>query len=182
MLLAPFYAARQIGFWTDERGTNELDGGRPWYRTYACADGGWVAVGAIEPQFYAELLDGLGLDAATIPDRSDAAQHAALHQLFESIFRTRTRDEWAAHFADRDACVAPVLTLAEAPDHPHNVARRTFVDVDGIVEHAPAPRFDRTPGAIGSRCYAGQQTDEILIDLGFDTAGIASLRASGAVA
>lgn len=182
MLLAPFYAARQIGFWTDERGTNELDGGRPWYRTYECADGGWVAVGAIEPQFYAELLDGLGLDAAAVPDRNDAAQHAALHELFEATFRTRTRDEWAEHFAGRDACVAPVLTLAEAPNHAHNVARETFVDVDGIVEHAPAPRFDRTPGSVGPRCYAGQQTDEILTELGFDRARIESLRADGAVA
>ena len=182
MLLAPFYAARQIGFWTDDRGTNELDGGRPWYRPYECADGGWVAVGAIEPQFYAELLDGLELDASAIPDRNDPAQHAALHALFETTFRTRTRDEWAAHFAGRDACVAPVLTLAEAPRHEHNRARGTFVDVDGIVQHAPAPRFDRTPGAVGGRCYAGEQTDEILTDLGFDAAAIASLRADGAVA
>ena len=182
MLLAPFYAARQVGFWTDERGTNELDGGRPWYRPYECADGGWVAVGAIEPQFYAALLDGLGLDAAAVPDRADPAAHDALHALFESTFRTRTRDEWAVHFASSDACVAPVLSLAEAPQHAHNVARGTFVDVEGVAQHAPAPRFDRTPGAIGARCLAGEHTDDVLSALGLSAAEIASLRADGAVA
>ena len=182
MLLAPFYAARQIGFWTDERGTNELDGGRPWYRTYECADGGWVAVGAIEPKFYEALLVGLELDGRVIPDRNDPAQHDALHALLESRFRTRPRDDWAAHFAGEDACVAPVLTLAEAPIHPHNVARGTFVEVEGMVQHAPAPRFDRTPGAVGGRSYAGQHTDEILAELGVSPAELASLRASGAIA
>jgi alpha-methylacyl-CoA racemase len=181
MQLAPFYAARQVGFWSDERGTNDLDGGRPWYRTYACADGGYVAVGAIEPKFYAALLVGLDLDARAIPSRDDPAQHDALHALFEERFRTRSRDEWAAHFADSDACVAPVLSLAEAPVHPHNVAREVFHEVEGVIQQAPAPRFDRTPGSIGPRCYPGQHTDEILRELGFDDARVAELRAAGAV-
>jgi alpha-methylacyl-CoA racemase len=182
MLLAPFYAARQLDFWSDERGTNELDGGRPWYTTYECEDGGWVAVGAIEPQFYAELLVGLDLDPSMVPDRQDPLQHEALRAVFAERFRSRPRDEWEAHFADRDACVAPVLTLAEAPAHPHNVAREVFTQVEGVLQPSPAPRFSRTPGAIGPRCYAGQHTDEVLAELGYRTDDIAKLRADTAVA
>lgn len=182
MLMAPFYAARQIGFWSDDRGTNMLDTGAPFYDTYECGDGGYVAVGAIEPQFYAALLATLELDADALPDRDDRTQWDALRAVFAKIFRTRTRDEWAEVFSDRDACVAPVLTLAEAPEHPHNVARRTFVEVDGVRHPAPAPRFDRTPGALAVKaCYAGQHTGEVLAELGYDDETIAALRGRGAV-
>jgi len=183
LLMAPFYAARQIGFWSDERGTNLLDTGSPYYDTYECADGGWVAVGAIEPQFYAALLDGLGLAAADLPDRDDRTRWPELRAALAARFRTRTRDEWAEHFAGVDACVAPVLGLAEAPQHPHNVARGTFEQVEGVIHPAPALRFDRTPAAIvRPPCHAGQHTDEILRDLGFDEQAIARLRGRGAVA
>ena len=183
MLMAPFYAARQIGFWTDDRGTNMLDTGAPYYDTYECADGGYVAVGAIEPQFYAELVDGLGLDAATLPDRDDRAQWHDLRAVLTSCFRTKSRDEWAAIFATRDACVAPVLTLSEAPEHPHNVARATFVEVEGVRHPAPAPRLDRTPGDLSvPACYAGQHTDAVLHELGYDDGDVSRLRAAGSVA
>ena len=183
MLMAPFYAARQIGFWSDDRGTNMLDTGAPFYDTYECADGNYVAVGAIEPQFYAALLATLGLDPAAVPDRDDRTQWDALRAVFAKLFRTHTRDEWAAVFADTDACVAPVLTLAEAPEHPHNVARGTFVEVDGVRHPAPAPRFDRTPGELAVKaCYAGQHTDDVLRELGYDDAAVADLRVGGAVA
>jgi alpha-methylacyl-CoA racemase len=183
MLMAPFYAARQIGFWSDDRGTNMLDTGAPFYDTYQCSDGGYVAVGAIEPQFYAELLDGLGLDAQALPDRDNRELWDELRTIFTACFRTRTRDEWANVFEGRDACVAPVLTLAEAPEHPHNVARSTFVEVDGVLHPAPAPRLDRTPGELAVKaCYAGQHTDDVLQELGYDEAAVADLRAGAVVA
>src|SRR5882757_3659757 len=183
MLMAPFYAARQIGFWSDDRGTNMLDTGAPFYDTYECADGGYVAVGAIEPQFYAELLNGLGLDANALPNRDDREQWDALRAVFAGCFRARTRDEWAAAFAGRDACVAPILSLDEAPTHPHNVERQTFLDVDGVRHPAPAPRFDRTPGALAVKaCYAGQHTNDVLAELGYDQPRIEELRLAGAVA
>jgi alpha-methylacyl-CoA racemase len=182
LLMAPFYSAQQVGFW-GERGTNMLDSGAPYYDVYECADGGWVAVGAIEPQFYAELLDGLGLTAADVPDRNDQSAWPALREVLASRLRSRTRDEWAAHFAGRDACVAPVLTLAEAPAHEHNVARGTFLDAGGVQQPAPAPRFERTPGAVSRPpCYAGQHTDEILRGLGYEDPRIAALRAEQAIA
>jgi alpha-methylacyl-CoA racemase len=183
LLMAPFYAARQIGFWSDERGTNMLDTGSPYYDTYECADGAYVAVGAIEPQFYAALLDGLDLSNADLPDRDDRSQWSELRAVFAARFKSRTRDEWAEHFAGRDACVAPVLTLAEAPDHPHNVANGTFVEIDGVIHPAPAPRFDATPAAIDRRpCYAGEHTDDVLREVGCDESAIERLRADGAVA
>jgi alpha-methylacyl-CoA racemase len=183
MLMAPFYAARQIGFWSDERGTNMLDTGSPYYDTYECADGGYVAVGAIEPQFYVELLDGLELDPNALPNRDDRSQWEQLRAVFAARFRTRTRDEWADVFAGRDACVAPILTLAEAPEHPHNVARQTFVDVDGVRHPAPAPRFDRTPGELAVKaCYAGQHTDDVLGELGYDHDSVTDLRGRAVVA
>jgi alpha-methylacyl-CoA racemase len=180
LLMAPFYAARQIGFWSDERGTNLLDTGSPYYDTYECADGGHVAVGAIEPQFYAELLRGLGLDEREVPNRDDRTRWDDLRTVFAARFKERTRDEWAAHFAGMDACVTPVLTLLEAPMHPHNVDRGTFTTVHDVTHPAPTPRFDRTPGGIQPSCYPGQHTDDILRELGRDD--IAALRAARVVA
>jgi alpha-methylacyl-CoA racemase len=183
LLMAPFYAARQIGFWSDERGTNMLDTGSPYYDTYECADGKYVAVGAIEPQFYAALLDGLELSASDLPDRDDRTKWSELRAVFAARFKSRTRDEWADHFGGRDACVAPVLGLAEAPKHPHNAANHTFVEVDGVIHPAPAPRFGTTPASIDRKpCYAGEHTIEVLRELGCDGDEIEQLRADGAVA
>ncbi|HEY2815286.1 MAG TPA: CaiB/BaiF CoA-transferase family protein [Acidimicrobiales bacterium] len=182
LLMAPFYAARQIGFWSDERGTNMLDTGSPYYDTYECADGAYVAVGAIEPQFYALLLEGLGLSDGDVPDRDDRAQWHELRSIFAARFKSHTRDEWAERFGALDACVAPILTLAEAPAHPHNVARDVFVEIDGVIHPAPAPRLGGTPGAITRPpCYAGQHTDEVLRELGIDSDEMARLRAGGTV-
>ncbi|WP_422738023.1 CaiB/BaiF CoA transferase family protein [Micromonospora sp. WMMD729] len=133
------------GLWTAPRGRNLLDGGAPFYDTYATSDGGFMAVGALEPAFYGELLAGLGLAEEDLPPQYDPSGWDVLRRRFTERFAEQTRDEWAAVFAGRDACVAPVLAPGEAHRHPHNAARRTFVEVDGEVQPAPAPRFDRTP-------------------------------------
>ncbi len=143
LLTSLFHAFRARGLWSDQRGANLLDGGAPFYRCYACRDGGFVAVGALEPQFYAALLAGLGIPADEAP-QFDIAGWPALHGRFAAMFATRDRDSWAEHFAGTDACVTPVLTLAEAPSHPHNAARGAFVEA-GVLQPAPAPRFDGAP-------------------------------------
>lgn len=130
------------GLWDEQPGTNLLDGGAPFYDTYTCADGRFVAVGALEPQFFAALLDGLGLDAATLPPQLDRAGWPRMRQVLTDVFATRSRDEWAEIFDGTDACVTPVLTPWEASTHPHAVARGSFVDIDGVTMPAPAPRFE----------------------------------------
>jgi alpha-methylacyl-CoA racemase len=147
LLMSMFYAMHGAGYWRDTREANLLDGGAPFYRTYACADGGHVAVGAIEPAFFAALLAGLGLDATEI-DQGDRSTWPALASRFAARFAERSRDDWAAVFGGTDACVTPVLSLAEAPDHPHNHARATFAAPSGPMQPMPAPRFSATPAAI----------------------------------
>ncbi|MBW8752830.1 MAG: CoA transferase [Sphingomonadales bacterium] len=140
------YTMFGIGMWQDEREVNVLDGGAPFYNTYETADGKFVSIGSIEPQFYAILLDKLGLtgDPAFAQD-ADRATWPAVKERLRALFKTRTRDEWCAIMEDTDICFAPVLSLAEAPRHPHNVARGTFVEEGGIIQPAPAPRFSGTP-------------------------------------
>ena len=179
-----------LGAWQDTRGTNLLDGGAPFYATYPCADGGFVAVGAIEPAFFAALLDGLGLDASLAGDQQDPARWPALRAAIAGRFATATRDDWAARFDGTDACVTPVLSLAEAPEHPHHRARGTFdVGLAGPVPEAargwpmpaPAPRLSRTPGGVGRDAPTpGAHTREVLAEAGMDGAGVAALLASGA--
>lgn len=147
---AMIYGMAGQGAWADRRMANALDGAAPFYTTYRCACGGHVAVGAIEPKFWAALLDGLGLSAADLPDRNDPAHWPALRDRLAAVFATRRRDDWDALFARTDACVAPVLSVAEAPQHPHNRARGAFVRADGLTQPAPAPKLSRTPGAIGA--------------------------------
>ncbi|MFB6672436.1 CaiB/BaiF CoA transferase family protein [Streptomyces sp. NPDC056390] len=147
LLSQMIWSMRGQGSWSDERGTNVLDGGAPFYDTYACADGRYVAVGAIEPQFYAQLLTGLGLSAENLPAQRDRTGWPQLRETFAAAFATRTRDEWAAVFSGTDACVSPVLAFAEATTHPHAARREAFVEIDGVVQPAPAPRFSRSrPG------------------------------------
>jgi alpha-methylacyl-CoA racemase len=139
-----FWSLRAGGLWTDQRGANLLDSGAPYYDTYACSDGRYMAVGALEPQFYAALLAGLGLTEASLPDRSDPAAWPVLRQRFTEVFASRGRDEWMAVFEGTDACVAPVLSFAEVSAHPHIAARGTIIEVGGVPQAAPAPRFSRT--------------------------------------
>jgi alpha-methylacyl-CoA racemase len=146
VLSAMTYTLFANGMWKDERESNVLDGGAHFYEVYETADGKWVSVGPIEPQFYALLLDKLGLsDEAALVDPMGRAHWPRLKARFEAIFRTRTRAEWCEMLEDIDACFAPVLSLGEAPHHPHNVARSTFVEADGLLQPAPAPRFLGTP-------------------------------------
>lgn len=147
LLMSLFLALRQTGNWVDERQSNMLDGGMPYYRCYACADGKSVAVGALEPQFYRQLLEGLTLAPEDHPQH-DKGQWLKTQHAFEERFRSKKRDKWMAIFAGTDACVSPVLTVPEAINHAHNQSRNCFVEVDGFVHPAPAPRFSRTPGAI----------------------------------
>jgi alpha-methylacyl-CoA racemase len=170
------------GRWRDEAGVNFSDTGSPFYEVYECLDGRFVGVGAIEAPFYRELVDRLGLDGSDLPDRRDEANWPALKERFAAVFRTRTRDEWAELFATSDACVAPVLSLTEAPRHPHNVARQTFVDHGGIVQPAPAPRFSRTPARLDRTPPApGEHTAEILSEVGYTSDQIADLVRRAAV-
>ena len=137
-------ALRSMGAWTDDRASNILDGGAPFYDTYACADGGYVAVGALEPLFFAALLEGLGLTLAEVGDPRDRTNWPGMRSQFTRLFASRPRDEWVAHFDGTSACVTPVLTYAEASEHPHLVARGTFAHGEGGLQSAPAPRFSRT--------------------------------------
>jgi alpha-methylacyl-CoA racemase len=181
-LMTMTYAFRQLGLWTEGRGVNVLDTGAPFYEVYDTADGKWFAVGAIEPQFYAELLRVLGLDPAELPAQNDREQWPAMKERFAAIFRTRTRDQWTEAFSGTDACGAPVLSPWEAHTHPHNQARGTFVEVEGIVQPGPAPRFSRTPGAVHNPPpVAGRDTDAALAAWGIDAARVQELRGAGAV-
>lgn len=141
------WSFRGKGLWSDERGVNLLDTGAPFYDTYETSDGKYMAVGSIEPQFYALLLKGLELDTADLPQQMDVSSWPKMKDIFTEKFLSKTRDEWAAIFHGTDACVSPVLTFAEAPDNEHIAARGSLVELDGVTQHAPAPRFSRTqPG------------------------------------
>lgn len=148
-LMAMIYGLQQAGLWQDRRGVNLLDGGAHFYGTYRCRCGGFVAIGAIEPQFYRELLTRMGLDPAEFTPQLDAGRWGELRARLAEAFLERSRDEWCALLEGSDACFAPVLSLSEAPEHPHNRARGTFVAHDGVTQPAPAPRLSRTPGRIG---------------------------------
>jgi alpha-methylacyl-CoA racemase len=147
LLSTMFHGLAAGGLWSEERGRNILDTGAPWYDAYQTKDDKYVAIGAIEPKFYAALIERLGLAAQPLPQQYDRKRWPELRALFTTAFRAKTRDEWCAIFEGSDACFAPVLTFSEARSHPHAVAREGFVDIDGITQPAPAPRFGRTPGA-----------------------------------
>ncbi|MEU8306992.1 CaiB/BaiF CoA-transferase family protein [Actinomadura sp. NPDC048955] len=169
------------GIWEDRRGVNMLDTGAPWYDVYETSDGRHMAVGAIEPQFYAEFLRRLGLDGEDLPAQYDRDRWPAMRDRFAAAFRTRTRDEWAEVFVPSDACVAPVLSMTEAAEHPYNTSREVFPDLAGHRQPAPAPRFSRTPADTdGVPVLPGGQTRAVLDELGFDDAE--ALLKEGAVA
>ncbi|RMD83161.1 MAG: CoA transferase [Candidatus Dadabacteria bacterium] len=177
------FGMAQAGLWSSQRGTNLLDTGAPFYDTYETADGKFVAVGAIEPQFYAALLEGLGLDADSIPHQMDRGAWAQTREVFAERFRQRTRQEWSEVFDGTDACVAPVLELEEAADHPHNRSRATFVPgPQGSRLPAPAPRLSRTPGVASAEApIPGQHNREIFGELGLSEEEIERLTKAGAI-
>jgi alpha-methylacyl-CoA racemase len=182
-LMTMTHSFRAMGIWNDERGTNMLDTGAHFYDVYETADGGYVSIGSIEPQFYAELLRLTGLEGEDLPWQQDRTQWPALKERLAGIFRTKTRDEWCEIMEGTDVCFAPVLSIPEAVAHPHNVERGTFVEVAGLTQPGPAPRFSRTaPVVAGPPAHAGQHTDEVLAEAGFDAERIAKLREAGAIA
>ena len=181
-LMAMFYEWAHRGRWTDDRRANLLDGGAHFYDTYRCKDGRWVAVGAIEPQFYAELLKRLGLDDPEFALQLDRTRWESLRGKLAARFAEKTRDEWCAILEGTEACFAPVLAMSEAPDHPHLKARGSLVEYAGAVQPAPAPRFSLTPGAIqGPPPDVGQHDREALLDWGFSAEAVETLRAAGAI-
>jgi len=181
-LMTAIYGLHAAGLWSDKRGDNVLDTGAPWYNVYETKDGKHVSIGSIEGRFYDELLRLTGLDKETLPAQRDRKGWPVLLQKFTAAFKTKTRDEWCAVMEGSDVCFAPVLSMAEAPLHPHMKARGTFVEVDGVVQPAPAPRFSRTrPEIQRGAAKAGADTVEALGDWGFSAAEIAGLRQAGAI-
>ena len=183
LLNTMMFSLRKIGMWIDARGKNLLDTGAHFYDAYETRDGKYVSIGSIEPQFYAELLRLAGLEGEELPRQMDRERWPELKVRFAALFKTKTRAEWCELMEGSDVCFAPVLSMAEAPEHPHNRARGTFVEVDGNVQPAPAPRFSRTPcEVVRAPAAPGQHTDEALADWGLDAESIAKLRESKAVA
>ena len=179
LLMAAMYSLRAMGQWRDQRESNFLDGAAHFYDTYECADGQWLAVGAIEPQFYQQFLTICGVSDPDPRQQWQPNTWPIMKQRLRVALRTRTRDEWCALFADTDACVTPVLDMQEAPAHPHNQARQSFVDGDGLIQPAPAPRFSRTPAAIqGPPATSVQATEVWLAEWGFSAAEIAEFEST----
>ena len=178
-----FYGMTRGGFHTGPTGTNLFDGGSPFYNVYETADSKYVTVAPIEAKFYAQLLEKLGLDPATLPDQNDMSGWPEIRARFAEVFRTKTRDEWDAILEGTDCCYAPVLSFAEAEQHPHNVARGSFVPVDGSQPQLrPMPRLSRTPGEVGTTyAYPGCDTETVLGEMGLDATEIAALSESGVV-
>ena len=183
LLMSMFWGMRNAGFWSDERGTNLLDTGAHFYEVYACADGKYISLGSIEPQFYAELLKLSGLEREELPAQMDRSQWPAMKERVAALVKTRSRDEWCRIMEGSDVCFAPVLAMSEAPAHPHNASRKTFIEIAGMTQPAPAPRFSRTPPeVVRPPAHAGQHSAEVLAGWGFSEAEIRGLRESKAIA
>jgi alpha-methylacyl-CoA racemase len=181
-LMTPTYGAHAAGQWVDERESNRLDGGCHHYGVYETRDGKHVAIGPNEPQFYALMLKELGLEGETLPGQTDRTHWPAMRERFAKIFKTRTREEWTARLEQKDVCFAPVLSMSEAPRHPQNKARGSFVEVDGVLQPGPAPRFSRTPSAVTcGPAFAGEHSTQVLADWGIEKKKIATLVETGAV-
>src|SRR5450631_3044256 len=180
LLTTMFWGMRAAQRWSDVRGDNILDSGTPWYDTYETSDGQYIAIGAIEPKFYAALLERLGFADEKLPDQHDRAGWPALRARFAAAFATKTRDEWCRVFEGSDACFAPVLTFADAARHPHALARQGYVAVGNVTQPAPAPRLSRTPGRVRrAPPERGAQGREALVDWGFADVEIARLAQLG---
>jgi alpha-methylacyl-CoA racemase len=179
-LMTMFYGMTAMGIWKDERGSNMLDGGAHFYDTYETKDGKYVSIGSIEPQFYKELMEKTGIDDPAFAAQMDRSAWPTLKEKLAAKIRTKTRDEWDAIMSGSDVCYAPVLSLAEAPKHPHNVARKTFVELDGVVQPAPAPRFSRTAPEVQGPPRAADNVAS-LGAWGFSADEVAKLKAAGAI-
>jgi len=181
-LMAAIYGLRAAGRWTDVRGENILDTGAHYYDVYETSDGKYISIGSIEPKFYAELLRLSGLQQEELPRQNDRPAWPGLKDRVAKIFKTKTREEWCKLMEGSEVCFAPVLSMQEAPNHPHNRQRGTFVEVDGVVQPAPAPRFSRTPSAIQRPpATPGEHTEEALREWGLSTTELVQLRGSGAI-
>lgn len=178
LLMSMMYTLKAMGQWQQQRGSNLLDGGAHFYDTYQCRDGRWISVGAIEPQFYALLLEKTGITDPDFQQQWDRSRWPRLKEKLAAVIAQRTRDEWCAVFDGTDACVAPVLDMEEAPRHPHNRSRNTFTEVAGVVQPAAAPRFSRTPPAPPSAPRTGSEPDALL-DWGFSAGELADLGVRG---
>jgi alpha-methylacyl-CoA racemase len=184
LLMTMMWSMRAAGQWRDERGSNFLDSGAPFYDVYECADGRYVSIGSIEPKFYALLLQKLAIADEMEGQQMDRSAWPAMRERIAARFLTRTRDEWCKVMEHTDVCFAPVLSMAEAPQHLHNAARATFIEVDGTVQPAPAPRFSASPAPTPVMPAADRgvaATDELLQSFGIDAARIRVLRAEGAI-
>ncbi len=181
-LMAIFYGLKASGFWTDDRGTNLLDGAAHFYDTYETADGKYVSIGSIEPQFYALLLKHTGIDDPDYQNQLDQTKWPAFKERLTEIFKSKTRDEWCKIMEGTDVCFAPVLSLDEAKDHPQNQTRNTFIEVEGVLQPAPAPRFSRTtPETPKPPPKVAAHTEAVLADFGFGADDILALKAAGAI-
>ena len=178
-----FHGLQATGRWDEtRRQSNMLDGGAPYYNTYQCADGEYVAIGAIEPQFYALLMDKAGLDAATFADQNNQARWPEMTERLAEVFKSKTQAQWCHIMEGSDVCFAPVLNFMEAPNHPANVARDTYIEIDGTPQPAPAPRFNRTPSEVCHGAHElGADTDNTLAAMGFEDGEIEDLRGAGAI-
>ena len=181
-LLSPFFGLMAMNMWTTDRFSNRLDGGAFYYGSYECSDGKYISIGSLEPQFYAELLEKTEITDPEFQEQLDEAAWPAKREKLDQLFKTRTRQQWCDIMEGTDVCFAPVLDLKEAPAHPHNIDRKTFVELDGVVQPAPAPRFSRTQGEIqGPAAMAGEHTREVLSAWNFSDQEIGELQASGAI-
>jgi alpha-methylacyl-CoA racemase len=182
LISAMMYGFKAAGMWNNERGQNLLDGGAHFYDVYACADGKHVAIGALEPQFYAELLQRCGIDDPAFEAQMDRKRWPELKRKLAEVFRTRSREEWCSLLEGTDVCFAPVLDWDEAPQHAHNQARETFVNIGGVLQPAPAPRFSRTPAGIPAPpAESGADTEAILEAWGISRQQVEQLRGEGAI-
>ena len=181
-LLSPFFGLMAMNMWTTDRFSNRLDGGAFYYGSYECSDGKYISIGSLEPQFYAVLLEKAEITDPEFQEQLDEAAWPAKREKLDQLFKTRTRQQWCDIMEGTDVCFAPVLDLKEAPAHPHNIDRKTFVELDGVVQPAPAPRFSRTQGEIqGPAAMAGEHTREVLSAWNFSDQEIGELQASGAI-
>jgi len=181
-LLSPFFGLMAMNMWTTDRFSNRLDGGAFYYGSYECSDGKYISIGSLEPQFYALLLEKAEITDPEFQEQLDEAAWPAKREKLNQLFKTRTRQQWCDIMEGTDVCFAPVLDLNEAPTHPHNIDRKTFVELEGVVQPAPAPRFSRTQGEIqGPAAMAGEHTREVLSAWNFTDQEIGELQASGAI-